>query len=129
MIAHHGALDEVKDVQEWPHAGIVVEQACRHAHCLEIRNLTGKQRAAGSVEVANAAGRGFVTVDQLFAGEPAELCFLHVGKGAEACCGQLAAVLAMTMSQRADRVDLETNTTTGAATPGSLALLIDVRIS
>src|SRR5262245_29388478 len=120
-----GRLGRGEDVQPRPHAWIVVEQPGRDAHGRKIGRLSRHQRAADPAEGAEAAGCGFVALDQGLAGEPAELRLLDMGIGGEACAGELAAGGAMAVGHRSHRIDLETNAAAGAAAFDHLPLLLN----
>src|SRR5437868_927358 len=55
-----------EDMQFRAHAGIVVEQAGRNAYRLQVRGLSRHGRTADAAKTAEAAGRRFETLDQVF---------------------------------------------------------------
>src|SRR6266542_2099788 len=101
-------------MQPRPHARIVVEQPGWDAHRREIRGLAGNHRAAGPAELAKTARRGFVSVDVVLAGQPAEFVLFDMDVSRDARRRELAAIHAMTVGHRPRGLDLEPNTAAGA---------------
>src|SRR5215510_262929 len=102
-------------MEQGSHAGIVVEQAGRDAYRGKIGRLAGNQRTADPTEGPEAARRRLILVDQVLAGDPAELLLLDMDVGRKARPGELAAIAAMAMGHRARGFDFEAHAATGAA--------------
>jgi hypothetical protein len=88
-----------EDVQPGANHRIIVEQACRDAHCGQVWGLAWRGRATNTAKAPEAPGRGFETPHQVATRQQFELAGFHVDETGERRTSQLAAIGAMAMRQ------------------------------
>jgi hypothetical protein len=106
-----------EDVQPGANDWIIVEQACRYAHCWKVWGLAWRGRATDTAKAPEAPGCGFETPHQIATRQQFEFAGLDVDVAGERCSRQLAAIGAMAMCQRAGCIDFEPNATAETGSP------------